>query len=105
MSGKFLGKVTFFVQVEEKMEPASSNSILILPKPNSGKQGAPVAKVRNAFRISGVAPTMNSVMCSMMVISQAAERLTTNIESSPSTSQPAVATAATDNGPGRFQES
>ena len=51
------------------MEPASSNSILILPKPNSGKQGAPVAKVRNAFRISGVAPTMNSVMCSMMVFS------------------------------------
>ena len=35
--------------------------------------------------------------------SRAAERLTTNIESSPSTSQPAVATAATDNGPGRFQ--
>ena len=37
------------------------------------------------------------------MLSQAAERLTTNIESSPSTSQPAVATAATDNGPGRFQ--
>ena len=37
------------------------------------------------------------------MLSQAAERLTTNIESSPSTSQPAVATAATNNGPGRFQ--
>ena len=46
---------------------------------------------------------MNSVMCSMMVFLQAAERLTTNIESSPSTSQPAAATAATDNAPGRFQ--
>lgn len=37
------------------------------------------------------------------MLSRAAERLTTSIESSPSTSQPAVATAATDNGPGRFQ--
>ena len=38
------------------------------------------------------------------MLSQAAERLTTNIESSPSTSQTtAVDTAATDSGPGRIQ--
>lgn len=38
------------------------------------------------------------------MLSRAAERLTTNIESSPSTSQTtAVVTAATDSGPGRIQ--
>ena len=40
--------------VEANMDVTLSNLTSILPRPKFGKQGVPVVKMRNCFRVSGM---------------------------------------------------
>lgn len=59
LSGNFFGNVRLWRQVDAKIAVPSSNLTGIVPKPNSGKTGDPVAKVKNRFRVSWDPPCKN----------------------------------------------
>ena len=71
LSGNFLEKVTFLRHVEEEIDESWVNSTLIFPKPKSGTQGAPAAKINRSFSFSLVVVLRCSSKDSFTLLSSA----------------------------------